>query len=162
MFKYKLKTFYLAVSILDQIMPNENTCLESEIVALVCLLLASIFVYNLVKFDENDAIIPDLNDLGFVNYKNFYTVDDFKRYEVFCLLAIDYKINIYTPFNVLYSFCMNGIIFSDECGIDKHNSINLQCNLNEGSDSPLIINGIEKLYKLSFDILEIIILGKII
>ena len=51
MFNYKLKTFYLAVSILDQIMSIENTYnLEYEIVALVSLLLASNFMYNLVLY----------------------------------------------------------------------------------------------------------------
>ena len=162
MFNYKLKTFYLAVSILDQIMSIENTYnLEYEIVALVSLLLASNFMYNLVKYDENDAIIPDLNDLGFINYKNFYTVDDIRRYEVICLHVINYNIIVNTPFFFIYNLCLNGIIFSDECIFDKNNQIILNCKLSAGLESPLKINCLDKLYKLCYDILEVVIFSKI-
>lgn len=158
-FKYKLKTFYFAVSLLDRLILTEIfRSLEGEAVALVCLLLAGKLKIKSVKFDEDDAIIPDLNDFGFINYKNFYTVDDLRQYEVTCLRLLDYNLKLNSPFNFLYFLCLNGIIFSDEVTLDQKGTYVLQCLLKENN---LFTNnklqGVDKLYRLCFDILEVII-----
>lgn len=154
-FKYKLKTFYLAIAIFDTVLYKETIYQINpdslELIALVSLLLA-------VKFDEDDANIPDLSDFGFINYKSFYTVDEIRRCEVLCLQILDYNLRIYTPFSYVYHLCLNGIIFSDECTFDEANNIVLESSLlPKNADN---ISALEKLYKLCFDILEVIILGK--
>jgi len=154
-FKYKLKTFYLAVSIFDMVVYKESIFQINpeafELIALVSLLLA-------VKFDEDDANIPDLSDFGFVNYKSFYTVDEIRRCEVICLQILDYNLRIYTPFSYVYHLCLNGIIFSDECTFDEANNIILECSLPPKANMDKITS-LEKLYKLCFDILEVVILS---
>jgi hypothetical protein len=161
MFKYKLKTFYLAVCLLDRILLTELfRTLEGEAVALVCLLLAGKSSVNKVKFDEDDAIIPDLNDFGYINYKHFFTVDDIRKYEVICLNILNYQLKINTPFNFLYSLCLNGIIFSDECCYDEKGNLILQCLIKDNVLSNNRLSGVDKLYRMCFDILEVVISSK--
>ena len=159
--KYKLKTFYLAVSYIDTILLTQNNFnVDFELVALVCLLIAGkVNYYYLVKFDEEDAIIPDFCDFGFINYKKFYTEEEIRRYEVMCLLLLDYNVKISTQYNFLYNLCLNGILFSDECAFDEVKNLKviqpLPVKFNEE------MTNLEKLYKLSFDILEIVVFNKI-
>ena len=162
MFKYKLKTFYLSISLLDKVMHDPiSKSLELEAVALVCLLLAGkIRMNNLAKFGEDDAIIPDLNDFGFINYKNFYTVDDIRKYEVLCLHIINFNVKIHTPFSFLYNFCLNGLVFNDETAADENGSLMLKCVLREKVSSNNRLTDLDKLYKMCFDVLEAVILSK--
>jgi hypothetical protein len=158
-FKYKLKTFYLAVAIFDTILFKDSiydiNSDSFELIALVSLLLA-------VKFDEDDANIPDLSEFGFINYKSFYTVDEIRRCEVVCLQILEYNLQIYTPFSYVYYVCLNGIIFSDECTFDEANNVILECNLTPKAGSGDNISALEKMYKLCFDVLEKSILSKYI
>ena len=161
LFKYKLKTFYLAISLLDRIILTEIfSSLESEVAALVCLLLAGKCNLKSVKFDEDDAIIPDLNDFGFLNYKNFFTVDDIRRYEVIILQILEYRLKVYTPFNFLYYLCLCGIFFSDECAYDEFGNIVLNCSMKDNFFINNRLIGIDKMFRLCFDVLEVVILSK--
>ena len=113
----------------------------------------------IVKFCENNVIIPELKDLGYINDKIIYNVEEIVNYEVICLKIINYKINIYTPFEFLCNLCLNGIFFSHEFLNDENSQTTLNCS------NPLELSlnkcSLEKLYKLFFEILEVIILSKL-
>jgi hypothetical protein len=104
-------------------------------------------------------LIPDLNEFGFINYKNFYTIDDIRRYEVLCLQILKHNIKLQTPFNYLYFLCLNGILFNEECVFDDNNKIIMRSNPLENLGINNQLYGLDKLYRLCFDVLEIVILG---
>ena len=100
-----------------------------------------------------------VNEFGFINYKNFYTIDDIRRYEVLCLQILKHNIKLQTPFNYLYFLCLNGILFNEECVFDDNNKIIMRSNPLENLGINNQLYGLDKLYRLCFDVLEIVILG---
>ena len=68
---------------------------------------------------------------------------------------------ISTHFSFLYSLCLNGIIFSNECRYDENNILKINCLLTSKFKYSQKMTNLEKLYNLCFDILEIVVFSKI-
>ena len=82
-----------------------------------------------------------------------------RKYELICLLLLDYNIKLHSPFSYLYCICLNGFLFNDECLFDENNKIVLRNDPLEKICTNNRLLGIDRLYRLCFDILEIVNLG---
>jgi hypothetical protein len=104
--KFKIQTYYLSCYYLDIIFSDQDFHLNQEYISLACLVLAS-------KFVENDANIPNLNK--YITYSKLnIKVDDLKKFEIICLMKLEYNLDIKSSFENINYFLGNGIIFDDE------------------------------------------------
>lgn len=79
-----------------------------------------------------------------------------------CLQILKHNIKLQTPFSYLYFLCLNGILFNEECLFDENNKIVMRSNPLENLGINNKLYGLDKLYRMCFDVLEIIILGKLL
>jgi hypothetical protein len=113
--KYKLcrYTFHLTVFLLDVLSHNEDLMYEAnlELLAVGCFLLAGKLSLNkLVKFTENDPIVPRLNNFGTTG-KFFHRIRDVRLYESMAIHMLGYKLDYFTPFHLVEFYLYNGFIF---------------------------------------------------
>ena len=121
--KFRSQTFFLAVYYMDLIFSRINDLvLKYEFYSICCLLIAA-------KFDEIDSNIPDLFHFQKIcsskfDHKIYFTIDEIKKYEVYTIKALNYKLNYFTPYHFLIFFFSHGVVFYVE--INKNNN-NMLC-----------------------------------
>lgn len=101
-----LSTFSLAVHLIDYLMQNFED-LNQDLTVISCFLLAA-------KYNERDPYIQSTHDFKSINKQRYYTSNEVKRYEIVCLMLLDYKLNTITTYNILECFLGSGIILKDE------------------------------------------------
>ena len=84
---------------------------------------------------ENDSTVPEYCSIISSDKKYFFDTEDISIYEQNCLKALDYKLNYYTVYDALCIILNCGIVTDEEA---KRNKINV----------------VEKIYQLTFNILE--------
>jgi hypothetical protein len=61
-----------------------------------------------------DVSIPDLTYFQQVFESSFFRIDEIRRYEIYCLKNLQYKLNFVTSFDIIKHFLTNGIIFDED------------------------------------------------
>jgi hypothetical protein len=81
---------------------------------------SQVLIYlKLVKFTENDPIVPRLNNFSSCG-KIFHRIKDVRLYESVALHMLEYKLDHFTPFHFIEFYLYNGFIFEDiEYPIEK-------------------------------------------
>lgn len=147
-----LSTYILSVHIMDIIMQNFED-LNQELLVIACFLLSS-------KFNEKDPFIQSAHDFKSLSKQKYYTNNEVKRYEIVCLMLIEYKLNHITAFNLIESILSCGILTNTEIYLystSKSNSNSKstspnKLNIDENSFNDKSI--VEKYYNKVFYLLE--------
>ena len=151
--KFRSQTLFLAIYYMDIIYSNSSIdhnqlMNSSELIAISTIQIAA-------KFDENDPDIPAISQFQTIFSKindltNFFTLDEIKKSEIDCLIALDYKLNYFSVYHFLVFFITHGIITDDEVSkfFEKEN-IEPSKEVSEKI--------VEKIYAFSREILDIVI-----
>jgi len=102
------------VYFMDHILFNFETNYKPELIGLCSLLIAG-------KYDENDPVLPYVNDLQTAYPRQFFVDEEINKCEVFVLKCLDYKVDHYTSSHFLQLFSLNGIVFTDDFIREKPN-----------------------------------------
>jgi len=89
----------------------------------VSIKLLIIYIF-LVKFEENDPIIPNLVHFQFSDGGTYFLAEDILQYEIMCVKLLKYDLCQYTSYHFVKMFCSQGIIFEDELNLTKQNKDN--------------------------------------
>ena len=156
--KFRSQTFYLATYLTDMVMMHldnlgniEDFSISAELVAVSCLVLT-------VKFDEIDAVAPDLNFFRTINYgsKSKFSCEpeEILHCELLSLKLLDYRLNYMTPYHFVNFLFANGIVFKDEV---------LKTNIEEDSSNEINVNvnKYEKIYESAKEALFLFVEGKL-
>ena len=82
------------------------------------------------KFDEKVPIITNLSEYQTIYNNLEFTKDEIKKYEIFSIKALGYKLNYFTPYHYINFFIVYGYIYSDELIIRSKMVI---ANFNKGN-----------------------------
>jgi len=132
-YNFEYKTLFIAVYFMDLILFQlNNHSKDLDSIALGCLILA-------VKFNDKNGKIPNLNFFQEIlpNYSKF-SLDELREIEIFCLIHLNYDLNIPQPLNFIEIILLNGIVFTNDL---------------------IYLNISSKIYNLPFKIYEKIILA---
>lgn len=134
--KFKEKTYYLALNLLDSLYSLNNEMLAEkkfEWIAIGCLVIA-------VKYSELDPTIPDLSYFQTVfGENNHFNIEEVKLFEINCLKKLGYKLNFINPYQFLTLFISHGIVFSNEytSSVDYKNALTVYSTVYELMDYTL-------------------------
>ena len=158
---FKSQTFFLCAHYLDIIFTKKKRInLNLNLLGLSCLCLAS-------KFCENDPIVPHLqyflkifNNIN--GYKNAILMSELKKGEVYVLKILNYKLNYYTIYDFNSFLFGHGILKIEQLkDIENKNKKLYRSSRKKfvvnSTNSLMIKNILEKVYKKSRDYLDIII-----
>lgn len=144
-----LSTFSLSVHLIDYLMQNFED-LNQDLTVISCFLLAA-------KYNERDPYIQSTHDFKSINKQRYYTSSEVKRYEIVCLMLLDYKLNTITAYNILECFLGSGIIMKDELKQIYENKFTEQqgYEISHVSDEQLL-GLIDQIYQRALNLVEII------
>lgn len=121
------KIFHLTVYLTDMIIDNANI-IKYDQIGLGCLILA-------VKYLQNESEVPEMKHFEMKLNDIFYSNEELKRYEVHCIQAIKYRLNVVTPIDYIEYFSSKGLLFTYELNhhdnsTENTNSISNNLNAN--------------------------------
>jgi hypothetical protein len=70
-----------------------------------------------VKFAENDPMVPDLCRFS-ITQNDYYDLKDVRKYENHCIKFLDYKLDFFTSYDILTYIINIGLFFNDEIHSD--------------------------------------------
>lgn len=105
-FNYNDAVFYFAVSILDKVLKMTDV-LKFDLTLIASLLIA-------IKWAQNDCSVPQLSQFSSSEGAEYFNSQELKKYESNILMLLDYDLMIYTPYDYLEFFLMNGIFSEQE------------------------------------------------
>lgn len=147
--KYRSQTFYLACFISDIFQDLDEDNFSAELIAVTALVLT-------VKYDENDAIAPDLaffKSLVVNKIRFSCEIEEILNCEVAMLKVLGYKLNYYTPYHFMNFFFGHGIVFKDEILRGNHSDDNEEESTHDLADY-------EKIYEIAKEALFLFLEGK--
>ena len=97
-----ISTFILSLAYIDSLMQNFED-LNQDLCVIACFLLAA-------KFNEKDPYIQSTHDFKSINKQRSFSNNEVKRYEIVCLILLNYKLNFITSFNLLESILCCGVL----------------------------------------------------
>ena len=104
-------TYYLTIYLMDVIFleeTKEKVFMRNEQIALGCTFLS-------IKFNERDTLVPTLKEIqNCFEPKVYYSIEQLRKIEVFCLKKLNYTIRYFTPYDYIDFFNKIGISFSIE------------------------------------------------
>ena len=111
-------TIYLLDTIISTNQEKYNKIIEQ--ICLGCLILS-------IKFLQNQAEIPDFKNFEFLFNSNvFYSLDEIKKYELFCIKQLKYNLSYITSVDYIQYFESRGIIFINDINDNMNNYINIK------------------------------------
>jgi hypothetical protein len=104
-FKYSQSTYHLSLLLLDKILLQKED-IQFDLAAIGCMILA-------VKFVEYDPLLPPYT--SFYNPQKIqYQPSEIFAIERLCLHILDYKLDYFSPYNILEFFLSNGLISKED------------------------------------------------
>lgn len=116
------KIIHLTIYLLDTIISTNQEKYNKIIdqICLGCLILS-------IKFLQNQAEIPNFKNFEFLfNTNVFYSLEEIKKYEIFCIKQLKYNLSYITSVDYIQYFESRGIIFINDINDNMNNYINIR------------------------------------
>lgn len=118
--EYSLRTYYLAVSILDCFLSQYKV--ENDNLKIFCFMA----LHMAAKMEENGPKVPELSVIAKL-FENKYDVEDIENWEIAITKALNYSLNIRTPYTFVEHFLSKGVV----------NSMDLNCRSEAQAESQI-------------------------
>ena len=112
-----ISSLILGISLLDYLMQNFEE-LNIELTVIACFLISA-------KYNERDPFIQSVHDFKNMNKTKYFYYNEVRKYEIICLILLNYKVDVITSYNIIETFLYNGVITKNELALNFKDCFNV-------------------------------------